>query len=416
MARITLNADTTLSSAALALPDNARIVIIDADTDTTTADLTINGAESLTITDDAVQITATESGNAAAETQADADFADTIIAEMLGMLGVTADDGADNDSAEDDGTKDTDDEADEATDTDTSNNAVPTAIHGAGDAESKYTIHINYDSESSVYTDHNTGAVIPDETVVDIINCAYETSADVTMVFNIPVHGMTTFIGDLVDGYRGYDGMALVSSAGGAYVLSAEQELTDDMSVLTEARFTFTGDAETIFVGLDVNIVDADADSSDDDEDDCDSADDDTAREQSIPTFDADGKFYVNISSRGHNLSNVGIRRILHYAATHDLSARLLIEGEREPYVGRLQMVDKDADPADTARYVFVDKKRGAVEIDLDEISSNTGFSVLEIYSDADMRRRGFAGTNHTEYDEISIAQMHKHLTVTLAD
>ena len=371
------------------------------------------GAESLIITDDAVQITAAEPGSAAAETQADADFADTVIAEMLGMLGVTADDCADNDSAEDDSTEDTDDEADEVADDESTNTAVPTAIRGTGDAESKYTIHIEYDSESGVYTDHNTGAVISDETIVDIINCAYETSADVTMVFDIPGHGMTTFIGDLVDGYRGYDGMALVSTAGGAYVLNAEQELTDDMSVLTEARFTFTGDAETIFEELEVNIVDADA-NSDDDKDDCDSADDDTAS-QNIRLYCVDDQLYVSIYSRSHNLKNVGIRRIVNYAATYDLSARLLIEGEREPYVGRLQTATKDAD-ADTAQYVFIDKKRGAVQIDLDETDLDAGFSVLEIYSDADMRRRGFAGTNHTEYSEISIVEMHRHLTTILGE
>ena len=417
MARITLNTDTTLSSAALALPDNARIVVIDADTDTTAADLTINGAESLIITDDAVQITAagSESTGAAAETQADANFADTVIAEMLGMLGMTADDCADNDSAEDDGAEDIDDEADEVADDESTNTAVPTVIRGTRDAESKYTIHIEYDSENSIYTDHNSGTELTEDTIIDIINCAYETSADVTMVFDIPGHGITTFIGDLVDGYRGYDGMALVSTAGGAYVLNAEQELTDDMSVLTEARFTFTGDAETIFVGLDVNIVDADSD-SDDDEDDCDSADEDNnTASQNIRLYCVDDQLYVSIYSRSHNLKNVGIRRIVNYAATYDLSARLLIEGEREPYVGRLQTATKDAD-ADTAQYVFIDKKRGAVQIDLDETDLDAGFSVLEIYSDADMRRRGFAGTNHTEYSEISIVEMHRHLTTILGE
>ena len=64
MAHITLNTNTTTSPTALALPDNARIVIIDTDTNTETADLVISGAESLIVFDGDVQITTTASADA----------------------------------------------------------------------------------------------------------------------------------------------------------------------------------------------------------------------------------------------------------------------------------------------------------------------------------------------------------------
>ena len=454
MARITLNTTTPLTSTALSLPDNARVIIIDADTETETADLTINGAESIIVTDDTVQITTVPNAvsdaasNAVSEivseTNDDA-FANNVIAEMLSMLDLEPNGNDDADAEQDDvdETENTEDaEADSAAvsddaeednaknieDTDEASHTTPTAVYKAGSIRPKYVITIEYDRANCIYTDQATGAEITEKSLIDVINCAYETSAEVDMTFNIPGHGITTFAGKFIDGYRDHAGLVLVSPAGGAYVLNTEQELTDDMSVLTKACFTFIGDADVLFEELDVTVVGGDSNSDSDDDDDKDDKDDkddssntedDDAHSQStpafnanaIPIFDADDKLYTRISSREHRLESTAIRRIVHYAATHDLSARLIIEGQPDPYVGRLQVLDN----ADITQYVFIDKKLGTVEIDLDEFGSDAGFSQLEIYSDTDMRRRGFAGTNHTEYDEISIAKMFRHIVTTLA-
>ena len=259
------------------------------------------------------------------------------------------------------------------------------------------------------------------------------------MTFDIPGHGVTTFTGDLFESYNGHAGITLVGVNGGAYLLNAASELTDDMTVLNEARFIFSGNPDVIFDNLDIDVIDGDinADAEDAGTEDCaedctedtgteDCVDDDTADIQrtqiektfypDIPTFDADAKLYTKISSRSHNLKRYAIRRVINYAATHDLSVRLqwthMLNAASEPYyVGRLQPMNRGNE---NANFLFVDKKFGTIEIDLDEINEDTGFDVLEIYSDADMRRRGFAGTNHADYDEVSVNQMASHIITTL--
>ena len=407
MAYITLNTNTTTSPAALALPDNARIVIIDTDTNTETADLVISGAESLIVADDDVQITTTTTSDT--EKTDDAEKACAGSAEGTDT-GVT--------------------ETSEASDP-----ATLTIVRTAGDVDPIYTIGVNYDKATGIYTDFTTGAEITADAVIDIIRRAYDNDATTSMTFDIPGHGVTTFTGDLFENYNGHAGITLVGTNGGAYVLNAASELTDDMTVLNEARFIFSGDPDAIFDNLDIDVIDGDinADTEDADAEDCtedtgteDCVDEDTANVQhiqtektfypDIPDFDADAKLYTKISSRSHNLKRYAIRRVINYAATHDLSVRLqwthMLNGASEPYyVGRLQQMNRDNE---NANFLFVDKKFGTIEIDLDEINEDTGFDVLEIYSDTDMRRRGFAGTNHADYDEVSVNQMASHIITTL--
>ena len=120
----------------------------------------------------------------------------------------------------------------------------------------------------------------------------------------------------------------------------------------------------------------------------------------------------MSIYSRSHDLCSTDVRRIVAYAAENDLSARLIFDSTAEPYVGRLQAQNKNRS-AD-ANYIYIDKKFGAIDIELDKIGAHAGFNTLEIYSDDDMRRRGFAGTNHTDYTEISVVEMANHIITTL--
>lgn len=451
MAHITLNANTSLTSAALVLPDNARIVIIDTDTEEETADLAISGAESLIITGEDAQIT-TVTDDDTVSTDDDTDdidddaFVDAVIASMLDMLGASpceikeqldavrndrdADDAdsTDNNSdaditdSEDDNStgNDIDDDAGSTDDEVTAAPAALTAIRDARSVDYSYTIRVEYDSDRNVYTDLTTDTEIAEGAIIDIINRASETEAGVSMRFNIPTHGVTTFTGDLVANYNGYDGIVLVGGSGGAHVLNAEQTLTDDMSVLEEATFTFIGDADMLFADLDVNIIDideyegrtADTITNADDEDEGDSADTDAAPQRGrVRTFDADEQLYVSIYSRSHDLRSTDIRRIISYAAANGLSARMTVYDTDEPYVGRLEVRDADTD---SCTYSFVDKKFGVGKIDLNSADGDPGFTTLEIYSDTNMRRRGFAGTNHTDYTEVSVVEMAKHIDTAL--
>ena len=412
MAYITLNTNTTTSPAALALPDNARIVIIDTDTNTEAADLVISGAESLIIADDDVQITTTASADA-----------EKVVADEKTCAG-----SAENHNSEDHSAEGTDTGVTETSEA--SDPATLTIVRTAGDVDPIYTIGVDYDNATGIYTDFATGAEITADAVIDIIRRAYDNDATTSMTFDIPGHGVTTFTGDLFESYNGHAGITLVGANGGAYVLNAAQELTDDMTVLNEARFIFSGNPDVIFDNLDIDVIDGDinADAEDCTEDtgteDC--VDEDTANVQhiqtektfypDIPDFGADAKLYTKISSRSHNLKHYAIRRVINYAATHDLSVRLqwthMLNGASEPYyVGRLQQMNRGNE---NANFLFVDKKFGTIEIDLDEINEDTGFDVLEIYSDTDMRRRGFAGTNHADYDEVSVNQMASHIITTL--
>lgn len=423
MAHITLNADTALTSAALTLPDNARIVIIDTDTEEETADLAISGAESLIITGDDAQITTvTDDTDSTDDTDDDA-FVQAIIDEMLNMLNVhphntdtDITDSEDDDNIDDD----TDDNADSVDDEVAAAPATLTAIRDARSVDYSYTIRIEYNSDRNIYTDLTTDTEIAEGAIIDIINRASETEASVSMRFNIPTHGVTTFTGDLVPNYNGYNGLALIGRSGGAHVLNAEQALTDDMSVLEEATFTFIGDADMLFADLDIDIIDIDeyegrlantvADGEDENEND--NADTYTGNAnayQRIRTFDADEQLYVSIYSHSHDLHSADIRRIISYAAENGLSARM--NGVSEPYVGRLEIRNKDID---YGRYTFVDKKFGPVPIDFNNADGDPGFATLEIYSDTNMRRRGFAGTNHTDYTEISVVEMTKHINTAL--
>lgn len=371
MAYITLNTNTTTSPAALALPDNARIVIIDTDTNTETADLVISGAESLIVADDDVQITTTATAAVAA-----AGGAEKVVVE---------DNDTENHSAEDTDTGNT--ETSEAPNT-------LTVSHNADIAAPRYSFCLIYNKATGIYTDSTTGTEVATDTVIDIIHRAYENDVTTAMIFDIPGRGITSFTGNLFKDYNGHAGLTLVGVDGGAYVLNAERELTDDMTVLEQACFIFAEEPEVFFDGLDVNIAR------------------DIVEVNNIRTYDADAKLVVKISSVTDKLKSYAVRRIVEYAATHDLSARLQLmdmdEEVYQPYVGRLQPVNKN--PDDT-RFLFVDKKLGKIQFKLDNVGHDF---VLEIYSDADMRRRGFAGTNHADYDNVSIVEMLTHINTRL--
>ena len=404
MAYITLNTNTAMSPAALALPDNARIVIIDTDTNTETADLVISGAESLIIADD-VQITTTASANA-----------EKVVADEKTCAG-----SAENHNSEDHSAEGTDTGVTETSEA--SDPATLTIVRTAGDVDPIYTIGVDYDNATGIYTDSTTGAGITADAVIDIIRRAYDNDATTSMTFDIPGHGVTTFTGDLFENYNGHAGITLVGANGGAYVLNAAQELTDDMTVLNEARFIFSGNPDVIFDNLDIDVIDGDinADAEDAGTEDC--ADEDTADIQrtqtektfypDIPAFDADAKLYTKISSRTHNLKSYAVRRIVEYAATHDLSARLwvmLTEDAAKPYVGYLQPVTNDPD---NTKFLFVDEKLklGKVQIDLSKTDHDF---VLEVYSDANMHCRIFVDTDHAGYGEVSIVEMLTHINTAL--
>ena len=405
MAYITLNTNTAMSPAALALPDNARIVIIDTDTNTETADLVISGAESLIVSDGDVQITTTASADA-----------EKVVADEKTCAGSAENHNSEDHSAE--GTNTGVTETSEASDP-----ATLTIVRTAGDVDPIYTIGVDYDNATGIYTDSTTGAGITADAVIDIIRRAYDNDATTSMTFDIPGHGVTTFTGDLFENYNGHAGITLVGANGGAYLLNAAQELTDDMTVLNEARFIFSGNPDVIFDNLDIDVIDGDinADAEDAGTEDC--ADEDTADIQrtqtektfypDIPAFDADAKLYTKISSRTHNLKSYAVRRIVEYAATHDLSARLwvmLTEDAAKPYVGYLQPVTNDPD---NTKFLFVDEKLklGKVQIDLSKTDHDF---VLEVYSDANMHCRIFVDTDHAGYGEISIVEMLTHISTAL--
>ena len=405
MAYITLNTNTAMSPAALALPDNARIVIIDTDTNTETADLVINGAESLIVSDGDVQITTTASADA-----------EKVVADEKTCAG-----SAENHNSEDHSAEGTDTGVTETSEA--SDPATLTIVRTAGDVDPIYTIGVDYDNATGIYTDSTTGAGITADAVIDIIRRAYDNDATTSMTFDIPGHGVTTFTGDLFENYNGHAGITLVGANGGAYLLNAAQELTDDMTVLNEARFIFSGNPDVIFDNLDIDVIDGDinADAEDAGTEDC--ADEDTADIQrtqtektfypDIPAFDADAKLYTKISSRTHNLKSYAVRRIVEYAATHDLSARLwvmLTEDAAKPYVGYLQPVTNDPD---NTKFLFVDEKLklGKVQIDLSKTDHDF---VLEVYSDANMHCRIFVDTDHAGYGEVSIVEMLTHISTAL--
>ena len=405
MAYITLNTNTAMSPAALALPDNARIVIIDTDTNTEAADLVISGAESLIVSDGDVQITTTASADA-----------EKVVADEKTCAG-----SAENHNSEDHSAEGTDTRVTETSEA--SDPATLTIVRTAGDVDPIYTIGVDYDNATGIYTDSTTGAGITADAVIDIIRRAYDNDATTSMTFDIPGHGVTTFTGDLFENYNGHAGITLVGANGGAYLLNAAQELTDDMTVLNEARFIFSGNPDVIFDNLDIDVIDGDinADAEDAGTEDC--ADEDTADIQrtqtektfypDIPAFDADAKLYTKISSRTHNLKSYAVRRIVEYAATHDLSARLwvmLTEDAAKPYVGYLQPVTNDPD---NTKFLFVDEKLklGKVQIDLSKTDHDF---VLEVYSDANMHCRIFVDTDHAGYGEVSIVEMLTHINTAL--
>src|SRR5699024_437277 len=142
-------------------------------------------------------------------------------------------------------------------------------------------------------------------------------------------------------------------------------------------------------------------------------ADEKADTDDKIRTYDVNAKLYTKISSRSHNLKSYAVRRIVEYAATHDLSARLwvmLTEDAAKPYVGYLQPMTNDPD---NTKFLFVDEKPklGKVQIDLSKTDHDF---VLEVYSDANMHCLIFAGTDHAGYDEVSVNQMASHIIATL--
>ena len=132
-----------------------------------------------------------------------------------------------------------------------------------------------------------------------------------------------------------------------------------------------------------------------------------------IRTYDADAKLYTKISSRTHNLKSYAVRRIVEYAATHNLSARLwvmLAEDAAKPYVGYLQPMTNDPD---NTKFLFVDEKLKLGEVPIDLSKTDHDF-VLEVYSDANMHCRIFVDTDHAGYGEVSIVEMLTHINTAL--
>ena len=307
MARITPNTDTTFTTTTtvttattIALPENARVLVIDNDTENVTADVNVTDITSLTIGGNDVHVvdhnaTNNATNNAASDDDADTDdedavFAAAVIAEMLGMLDpeseaeahADTDDETEaetNDEAEaeteaeaESGNTDTDTDANTDTDTDAATPAITVNRSVNGD-NTVYRISINYDSASGAYTDATSDAMIVETHVTTLIKHAYEHNADTCMSFDIPGRGLTTFDGKLQENYGSFTGIVLVAPNGGAYILDDTDCLTDDMMVLSTATFTFkTEDGEDdgvfanfveaangedeLFAGLSVNIVD----------------------------------------------------------------------------------------------------------------------------------------------------------------
>ena len=101
------------------------------------------------------------------------------------------------------------------------------------------------------------------------------------------------------------------------------------------------------------------------------------------------------------------------YAQRHGLSVQARIRSafageDDDVYVGKL-----DGGTVNSV-HTIIDKSKGECDVDLvaDAAISATarGFTTLAVFSDAEMRRQGFRGTNESDYEEVSVAQLRNYL------
>lgn len=107
-------------------------------------------------------------------------------------------------------------------------------------------------------------------------------------------------------------------------------------------------------------------------------------------------------------------RTIGAYAKRHGLSVQARVRSafageDGDVYVGKLK-----ANNTFDGVYALIDKSKGNLTVDLAvgaTIGATTrGFTTLTVFSDAEMRRQGFRGTNERDYTEVSVAQLHDYL------
>lgn len=232
---------------------------------------------------------------------------------------------------------------------------------------------------------------------------AYEQGLDVTATFNVPGRGQVTFTGKIEDYNNNGVLMLIDPSVGGAGLVDLDScELVDDMSVLSSMRIE--------------NAVDDDNDGED-------AAEDDQANEAEDYPEKAFAKFVTSTplgriydEFTGETLERSDITAALAAAGEKNLPAIVTIIDEEadysQTYVGKLHYNDN------INSVVVVDNTNGnfALSGNLEGAYFNQTRMPsrnirIQLFSDNQMRRRGFMGPNTGDYTQVAF---NDYLTHTL--
>lgn len=232
---------------------------------------------------------------------------------------------------------------------------------------------------------------------------AYERGLDVTATFNVPGRGEVTFTGKIEDYNEGGILMLIDPSVGGAGLVDLDgNSLVDDMSVLSSMRIE--------------NAVEDDNDGED-------AAGDDQANEAEDYPEKAFAKF-VTSTPLGHIYDEFTGETL----ERSDITAALAAAGEKNlPAI--VTIIDEEADYSQTyvGKLHYNDNINSVVVVD----NTNGNFALsgnlegayfnqtrmpsrnihIQLFSDNQMRRRGFMGPNTGDYTQV---KFNDYITHTL--
>lgn len=408
MAIITMTTTTDNDPVRLPLPDEASITVTNTCTGAIAYTLHVTDAGMLIIDDAAASDSAashtTVSDNAMSETDASDTEAPVVTA--------TASDTTDVAEPEAAAEVEVEPVTDTTTVADTTNTAA-TQFTGVLDAD-RVCVDITYDADRAELVNDADGRAIDEADLADLMRLAQRYNAGMSMTFDTPNHGMTTFTGHLHTDYQGIDGtvhegVVLLGAQGGAQVFNVDGTLADDMRVVREIDIRFAAEDARSDDNIVISTPDDDTDADDDDDAEAESEDDTDADAGNTA---AAQKMYVTMWARSHINAESWVD-IAHYAVQHDLAVKANIfdydtTTAQGVYTGRLT-----AEHGDGYTFVLVDDVHGRAPIDLFPGSVRAGFTWLTVFSDTTIDTADAANIGDSAYIQttprVLLEHFHEH-------
>lgn len=299
--------------------------------------------------------------------------------------------------------------------TDTFDNNPYNVICNGKYVEGNYVVNLIRNTEGKLIN-ANTNRPVTDTGFVNLMVMAEHHSARSMMTFDTPGGGRVTFVGKIRKDYTGpgvseQHGLSVVGNQSGYLVVDELAQITEHVATLTKACITFTPvDTEdnntSANVDTNINTDDIDVTTVADDTPTIDEAE--QARIEAAPVIEeADGKISCSVDvAKLTDNSFVLLRETLKLASYKQLSVIVTSRHDERIFVGKGNY-DNDDDV-----FALQDNTNGVILVRVDNLDTlrDSGIETVEIFSDSNMRRNGFAGLNNSKYAETPLIAFLAHM------